>query len=152
MDKSPEGYGLRAINTPEGFSALGLDGEVWTVLVEDGEKVWVQNSEVDNSPVEENDDMKKILKRKAKAQHNVVHCKSRFLFLGDPRGLFNFAKAHSWEEFVISMTQQEILHPNKRRVKIADGLAYMSHASVDYTATVTEEDEEIKSILVEKKR
>jgi hypothetical protein len=27
-DRSPEAYGLKALNSPEGFQAIGIDGEV----------------------------------------------------------------------------------------------------------------------------
>jgi hypothetical protein len=134
--QSPESYGLKAENTPIGFSAIGLDGEVWIAINHNGIKQWIKSDKINEFEIPKTSLKERpvlnvlkspkssIIKRqmyskKAKPA-GTIKTSSNFLWVGDPLDLFQYSKTHTVEQFMKDLMKKRNNNVNHHG-KIAKG-------------------------------
>jgi hypothetical protein len=148
-DLSPEGYGLKAVNVPPGFVAVGTNNETWISMWGKNEKQrWIRTIDVDDafisddgtpakheSPENKTKKRKSLIKeditvsrksRKASGQSKAGYIKSKsgLLWIGDPVDLFIYAQKHSLDYFLKQINKSEA--SKKKICTAARGLTWTS--------------------------
>lgn len=147
MNKSPEGYGLLAQNTNEGFVAMGLDGEMWMAVNDEGVLEWQKTSDVNESPIKSTglNSMNSILSSPRgcllkkhmgeterlkispgdsiiRKRAGKIKAKSSLMWIGDPVAIFKYAKSHTLDDLAKDICLEHVKNPGKKHIKLSQGI------------------------------